>query len=73
MMPSFSDRSRPASPASLFDAYDLLRDLIGKPAAILFTLALLACGQSSSIIATPAGQIVSEGCIRWRIQCSDAF
>ncbi|KAI0673819.1 natural resistance-associated macrophage protein [Trametes maxima] len=54
-------------PASLFDAYDLLGNLVGKPAAILFALALLASGQSSSIIATLAGQIVSEGFIRWRL------
>lgn len=36
-------------------------------AAILFALALLASGQSSSIIATLAGQIVSEGFIRWKL------
>ena len=36
-------------------------------AAILFALALLASGQSSSIVATLAGQIVSEGFIRWRL------
>lgn len=46
-----------------------LRSLIGCSAAvaILFALALLASGQSSSIIATLAGQIVSEGFIRWRV------
>ncbi|OSD00839.1 natural resistance-associated macrophage protein [Trametes coccinea BRFM310] len=55
------------NPASLFDAFDLLKDIVGKPAAILFALALLASGQSSSIIATLAGQIVSEGFIRWRL------
>ena len=36
-------------------------------AAVLFALALLASGQSSSIVATLAGQIVSEGFIRWRL------
>ncbi|CCL98911.1 uncharacterized protein FIBRA_00918 [Fibroporia radiculosa] len=55
------------SPATLFDAYYLLQDLLGKPAAVLFALALLAAGQSSSIVATLAGQTVSEGFIRWRI------
>ncbi|KAI1790908.1 Nramp-domain-containing protein [Ganoderma leucocontextum] len=55
------------NPASLFDAYALLQDSLGKPVAILFALALLASGQSSSIIATLAGQIVSEGFIRWRV------
>lgn len=55
------------NPATLFDAYDLLRDRIGGSAATLFALALLASGQSSSIIATMAGQTVSEGFIQWRI------
>ncbi|KAF5331568.1 hypothetical protein D9611_007561 [Ephemerocybe angulata] len=32
-------------PASLFDAYDLIRDIVGKPAATLFAIALLASGQ----------------------------
>ncbi|KAI1793070.1 natural resistance-associated macrophage protein [Ganoderma leucocontextum] len=52
-------------PADLFDAYDLLRDRLGAAAATLFALALLAAGQSSSIIATLAAQIVSEGFIHW--------
>ncbi|KAF9478920.1 Nramp-domain-containing protein [Pholiota conissans] len=54
-------------PASLFDAYDLIRDLVGQPAATLFAIALLCAGQSSSIIATVAGQAVSEGFIQWRV------
>lgn len=54
-------------PAGLFDAYDLIRDLVGKSAATLFAIALLAAGQSSSIIATVAGQAVSEGFLRWRV------
>ncbi|KAI0783150.1 natural resistance-associated macrophage protein [Abortiporus biennis] len=54
-------------PASLFDAHDLLRDVVGKAAATLFALALLAAGQSASIIATMAGQTVSEGFLRWRV------
>ncbi|KAI0652545.1 natural resistance-associated macrophage protein [Trametes meyenii] len=63
----FNGNTGNKDPASLFDAYDLLGSLVGKPAAILFALALLASGQSSSIIATLAGQIVSEGFIRWRL------
>ncbi|KAG8689355.1 hypothetical protein FRC09_012454 [Ceratobasidium sp. 395] len=51
----------------LFDAHDLIRDRIGRPAAFLFALALLCSGQSASITATLAGQIVSEGFIEWRI------
>ncbi|KDQ31564.1 hypothetical protein PLEOSDRAFT_24093 [Pleurotus ostreatus PC15] len=53
--------------ASLFDAYDVIRDFVGKPAATLFALALLAAGQSSSLIATVAGQAVSEGFLQWRV------
>ncbi|KAF9461893.1 natural resistance-associated macrophage protein-domain-containing protein [Collybia nuda] len=56
-----------ATPASLFDAYDLIRDLVGQPAATLFAIALLAAGQSSSIIATVAGQAVCEGFLNWRV------
>lgn len=36
-------------------------------AATLFAVALLAAGQSSSIIATVAGQAVSEGFLQWRV------
>lgn len=53
--------------ASLFDAYDLIRDMVGSSAATLFAVALLAAGQSSSIIATVAGQAVSEGFLQWRV------
>jgi metal iron transporter len=56
-----------AAPASLFDAHDLIRENVGKPAALLFALALLASGQSSSIIATVAGQCVSEGFLQWKV------
>ncbi|KAL0569026.1 Manganese transporter smf1 [Marasmius crinis-equi] len=55
------------TPAGLFDAYDLIRDLVGQGAATLFAIALLAAGQSSSIIATVAGQAVSEGFLQWRV------
>ncbi|KAF8204314.1 putative transporter of the NRAMP family [Mycena galopus ATCC 62051] len=53
--------------ASLFDAYDLIHDIVGPPAATVFAIALLAAGQSSSIIATVAGQAVSEGFLNWRV------
>jgi hypothetical protein len=39
-------------------------------AALLFAIALLAAGQSASIIATVAGQAVSEGFLRWRVSVS---
>ncbi|KAF9472570.1 natural resistance-associated macrophage protein, partial [Pholiota conissans] len=54
-------------PASLFDAYDLIRDWVGQSAATLFAIALLCSGQSSSIIATVAGQAVCEGFLQWRV------
>ncbi|EPQ60172.1 smf Mn2+ and Fe2+ transporter [Gloeophyllum trabeum ATCC 11539] len=62
-----SGRTGSEVPASLFDAHDLILSLVGKPAAFLFALALLCAGQSSSIIATVAGQVVCEGFIRWRV------
>ncbi|KAK7694341.1 hypothetical protein QCA50_001524 [Cerrena zonata] len=55
------------APAGLFDAYDLIKAHIGKAAAFVFALALLCAGQTASITATLAGQIVSEGFIEWRI------
>ncbi|TFY83339.1 hypothetical protein EWM64_g668 [Hericium alpestre] len=59
--------------ASLFDAHDLIRTVVGPApcfpvgAAVTFALALLCAGQSSSIIATVAGQTVSEGFLRWHV------
>lgn len=44
--------------------------MAGVGAATLFALALLASGQSSTIIATMAGQTVSEGFLRWRVSVS---
>ncbi|KAG8694106.1 hypothetical protein FRC08_008704 [Ceratobasidium sp. 394] len=63
----YSGRNQDVADAGLFDAHDLIRDIIGKPAAVMFAVALLCCGQSASITATLAGQIVSEGFIEWRI------
>ncbi|KAF7344387.1 Manganese transporter pdt1 [Mycena sanguinolenta] len=56
-----------AASASLFDAYDLIHEVVGAPAATLFAIALLASGQSSAVIATVAGQAVSEGFLNWRV------
>jgi len=53
--------------ASLFDAYALIHRVVGPAAATIFAIALLASGQSSSIIATVAGQAVSEGFLNWRL------
>jgi manganese transport protein len=55
--------------AELQEAYHLLTPLLGTGlAAILFGLALLASGQSSTLTATLAGQIVMEGFMTWRIR-----
>lgn len=55
------------SPASLFDAHTLINNTIGQAAALLFALALLASGQSASLVATVAGQSVSEGFLNWKV------
>jgi len=45
-----------------------LAPLLGTAAAsILFAVALLASGQSATIVGTMAGQVVMEGFMRWRI------
>jgi manganese transport protein len=45
-----------------------LAPLLGTAAAsILFAIALLASGQSATIVGTMAGQVVMEGFMRWRI------
>lgn len=56
--------------AEIQDAYRLLAPLLGTGAAsILFGLALLASGQSSTLTGTLAGQIVMEGFLDFRIPC----
>lgn len=52
--------------SDLYDAFNLLKNTLGQTYAILFAVALLAAGQSASITCTLAGQIVSEGFIKWR-------
>ncbi|WP_442787370.1 Nramp family divalent metal transporter [Flavobacterium suncheonense] len=55
--------------AEIQDAHRLLTPLLGTEwASILFALALLAAGQSSTITGTLAGQIVMEGYLNLRIQ-----
>ncbi len=49
-------------------AYLTLAPLLGTAAAsTLFAVALLASGQSATIVGTLAGQVVMEGFMRWRI------
>lgn len=53
---------------SLENAHELLQPLVGSTAApILFAVALLACGLSSTVTATLAGQIVMEGFLRLKL------
>ncbi|OOG73229.1 Nramp family divalent metal transporter [Flavobacterium sp. A45] len=55
--------------AEIQDAYRFLQPLLGtKWASILFAVALIAAGQSSTITGTLAGQIVMEGYLNLRIQ-----
>jgi len=54
--------------AEIQDAYQLLSPLVGVGAAsAIFGIALLASGQSSTLTATLAGQIVMEGFVHLRL------
>jgi manganese transport protein len=55
--------------AEIKDAYKMLSPLLGSQwAPILFAVALIAAGQSSTITGTLAGQIIMEGYLNLRIQ-----
>jgi manganese transport protein len=55
--------------ARLEDAHRLLAPLLGTTAAsVVFAIALLSSGQSSTITGTLAGQVVMEGFLRLRLQ-----
>jgi manganese transport protein len=57
-----------ASVTEIQDAHRLLEPLLGKSyAPVLFAIALIAAGQSSTVTGTLAGQIVMEGYLRLRI------
>jgi manganese transport protein len=53
--------------ATIEQAYELLPQFLGSAAPILFGVALLAAGQSSTLTGTLAGQIVMEGYLNLRI------
>ncbi|MEO5649566.1 MAG: Nramp family divalent metal transporter [Ginsengibacter sp.] len=53
--------------ARIEDAHRLLPGFLGNMAPILFAVALIAAGQSSTVTGTLAGQIVMEGYLRLRI------
>ena len=53
----------------LTEAYRTLTPVMGTAAAsVLFAVALLASGQSSTITGTMAGQVVMEGFLHWRVR-----
>jgi manganese transport protein len=54
--------------AEIQDAYKLLEHIFGRIAPVLFAIALIASGQSSTITGTLAGQIIMEGHINLRIE-----
>ncbi len=49
------------------NAHELLPSFLGKAAPILFAVALIAAGQSSTVTGTLAGQIIMEGYLSLRI------
>ncbi len=53
--------------AELKEAHRLLPSFLGNLAPILFAVALIAAGQSSTITGTLAGQIIMEGYLRLRL------
>jgi len=63
----FNQAGAQATTADIFDVHSLLHSIVGRGAAVIFALALLCSGQSASLVATVAGQIVSEGFLRWRV------
>ncbi len=57
-----------ASAPGIEDAHALLGSSIGGAAALVFAIALLAAGQSSTTTGTMAGQIVTEGFLNLRMR-----
>jgi manganese transport protein len=58
------------SVSTINEAYELLSPLLGAAAAsVLFGIALLAAGQSSTITGTMAGQVILQGFLNLRIPC----
>ena len=58
--------------AEIHEAHRLLPGFLGNLAPILFAVALIAAGQSSTITGTLAGQIIMEGYLRLRIKSCSA-
>ena len=62
---SLSDMAE-AQNADLFSIHDLLSQTIAPAAGVIFALALLLSGTSAGVVCTMAGQMISEGQLRWR-------
>ncbi len=56
-----------ASVGTLEEAYRTLQPLLGRAAGIVFGVALLASGLSSSSVGTMAGQVIMQGFLRFHI------
>ncbi|CAG8451028.1 13596_t:CDS:2, partial [Cetraspora pellucida] len=63
----YNNNNASSKVAGLFDAYNLLTKYLGGSAGIIFALALLISGQSATLTATIAGQVVMEGFLGWVI------
>lgn len=50
-------------------AYRLITPIVGGAAALLFGIALLASGQSSTLTGTIAGQVIMDGFLNMKIPC----
>ncbi|KAH1491930.1 hypothetical protein LV164_000138 [Aspergillus fumigatus] len=57
-----------ADNADLWGIHDLLSSSIAPVAGLIFALALLLSGISAGIVCTMAGQMVSEGMLKWTIR-----
>jgi manganese transport protein len=53
--------------AKIEDAHRLLKPMLGTAAPVIFAIALIASGQSSTVTGTLAGQVVMEGYLHLRI------
>ncbi|ATY66482.1 transporter smf2 [Cordyceps militaris] len=54
--------------ADIFGIHDLLSKSISPAVGTIFALALLLSGISAGIVCTIAGQMVSEGALRWKVK-----
>jgi manganese transport protein len=53
--------------ATIEGAYHSLTPLLGSSASVIFGVALLAAGISSSAVGTLAGQVMMQGFVRWEV------